>query len=136
MKGEADGHRPHRSALVQEQRKQRSGLRGNSTPPRRRGGGARFKGSRQNSAHLQPARMGVLPDRRQERGIRPSRSLGRPSRHLSAGGEGGRGAPHSPAPPVSALRARQVNGLGEEQRAVVLAGPPPSACLTSGSRPS
>jgi transcriptional regulator with XRE-family HTH domain len=77
MKGEADGHRPQWPALVQEQRKQRRGLRRNSTPPRRGGRGSRFKGSRQDTPRLRQARMGVLPDRSEERGIRPPGDLSR-----------------------------------------------------------
>ena len=38
-----------------------------------------------------------------------------------------------PAPACPSSReAQQADGLGEEQRAVVLAGPPPSAYLTGG----
>src|SRR5579864_8644652 len=44
MEGEADGHRPHQSALVQEQRKQRRGMCGDSAPPRRGSRCPRFEG--------------------------------------------------------------------------------------------
>src|SRR5512146_1988520 len=76
MEGEADGNRPHWSALVQEQRKQRCWLRGNCAPPRGGSRGPRFEGPQQDPPRLQPARMGMLAVRREERGIRPPGHLG------------------------------------------------------------
>src|SRR5207248_8512313 len=99
--GEADGHRPHRAALVQEQRKQCRRMRGNSAPPRGGSRCPRFEGPEQDAPRLQPPRVGVLPDRGEERGIRPPGQLGLVVT-LTPKEAAARALPHSsPARPLS-----------------------------------